>query len=200
MKIYEYLADTFPEMINGKIKASIDGAGELKGAVIAMSTKEDELCKMTMEIFIEAYGSEAGVAALKWLPHGGLYLTGGLTPKNMDFITGMDGRFMKAFKDKGRVSGILDSIPVYAVLVENLGERGAHYLAFKMLLELETKKMVARSDGVGHLVADVHGSDDEVQMVDECAGWGFSSTVLTPLAVGVGIGALAASTYCRCKR
>lgn len=37
---------------------------------------------------------------------------------------------MAAFKDKGRVSGILDKVPVYAVLVEDLGLRGASLHAF----------------------------------------------------------------------
>jgi hypothetical protein len=29
-----------------------------------------------MEIFYQCYGAEAGLAGLKWLPYGGLYLTG----------------------------------------------------------------------------------------------------------------------------
>lgn len=45
-------------------------AGELQGAVIA-THPEDDLCAQTMRIFVTAYGSEAGVAALKWLPYGG---------------------------------------------------------------------------------------------------------------------------------
>ena len=36
------------------------------------------LCNQSMEIFYECYGAEAGLAALKWLPYGGLYLTGTL--------------------------------------------------------------------------------------------------------------------------
>jgi len=91
-----------------------------------------------MEIFASAYGAEAGVAALKWLPTGGLYLTGGLTPKNMQWI--QSALFMEAFNDKGRVSGILKSIPVYAVLVEDLGERGAEYIALQLMQEVVRNK------------------------------------------------------------
>eukprot|EP00595_Chromulina_sp_UTEXLB2642_P001647 CAMPEP_0196766012 /NCGR_PEP_ID=MMETSP1095-20130614/16996_1 /TAXON_ID=96789 ORGANISM="Chromulina nebulosa, Strain UTEXLB2642" /NCGR_SAMPLE_ID=MMETSP1095 /ASSEMBLY_ACC=CAM_ASM_000446 /LENGTH=117 /DNA_ID=CAMNT_0042125781 /DNA_START=839 /DNA_END=1189 /DNA_ORIENTATION=+ len=89
-----------------------------------------------MEIFVTAYGSEAGVAALKWLPFGGLYLTGGITPKNIDLLTDKDGPFLSAFLDKGRVSGMLCSIPIYAVMTEDLGVRGAHLLAFRLLRDL----------------------------------------------------------------
>ena len=84
-----------------------------------------------MEIFIKAYGAEAGVLGLKFLPYGGIYLTGGLTPKNIELIRDPQWGFMRSLLDKGRVSGMLDAVPVFAVLVEDLGERGAHYVAYK---------------------------------------------------------------------
>lgn len=37
------------------------------------------------------------------MPFGGLYLTGGLTPKFLDRIRDPDGPFMRAYFDKGRV-------------------------------------------------------------------------------------------------
>ena len=36
---------------------------------------------------ISAYGSVAGSAALQWLPTGGLYIAGGLAPKNFKWFT-----------------------------------------------------------------------------------------------------------------
>lgn len=45
-------------------------AGDMMGKAIATNTS-NELCHLTMQIFAGAYGSEAGVAALKWLPQGG---------------------------------------------------------------------------------------------------------------------------------
>ena len=72
---------------------------------------------------LSAYGSEAGSAALKWIPTGGLYLTGGITPKMIDYIKGDNSEFMKAYKDKGRVSQLLDRIPLFAVMEEDLGLR-----------------------------------------------------------------------------
>ena len=68
-------------------------AGDLKGAVIAKHANRNELCRRTMEIFTAAYGAEAGVAGLKWLPFGGLYLAGGLTPKNLDWLRGANCGF-----------------------------------------------------------------------------------------------------------
>ncbi len=132
VNIYEFLSHTFPELVDADVHAKIESAGDLKGRIIA-TNQQNEVCKKSMEIFITSYGAEAGVAALKWLPYGGLYLTGGLTPRNIDLIRGRDGPFMTALLDKGRVSGMLCSIPIYAVLADNLGERGAHYMSFKLM-------------------------------------------------------------------
>lgn len=45
---------------------------------------------------------------------------------------GADSPFMKGFYDKGRVSGLLKAVPVYAVLVEDVGLRGAHFVASRV--------------------------------------------------------------------
>ena len=77
-----------------------------------------------MDIFLAAYGSEAGVAALKWLPFGGLYIGGGIAPKQRARIEASVGEaaggggFMGAFRDKGRMSGLMAKVPVRLVLAE----------------------------------------------------------------------------------
>ena len=38
--------------------------------------------------------------------------------------------FLHALKDKGRVSGMLDNVPVLAVMAEDVGERGAYLVAY----------------------------------------------------------------------
>ena len=73
-----------------------------------------------------AYGCEVGSCAIKYIPTGGMYVSGGLTPKNIKFMEGEDSPFMKAYHDKGRVTPLLNTIPLYAVMVEDLGVRGAH--------------------------------------------------------------------------
>ena len=77
-------------------------------------------------IIASAYGSESGSAAVKFIPTGGLFVTGGLTPKNIKWIEGQDSPFMKAYNDKGRVKPVLETVPVFAVMTEDLGVRGAH--------------------------------------------------------------------------
>ncbi len=89
----------------------------------AATEKTDLLSQKTMEIFIRAYGSEAGNLSLKLLPKGGLYIAGGVTAKNLHLIT--TGEFMYAFASKGRVSHLLDEIPVRVVLNQHVGLIGA---------------------------------------------------------------------------
>ena len=135
LSIYEFLNITYPKQSNIKVSKEISIARDLKPAVIAKNTNNCKNCKLTMEIFMTHYGCEAGVAACKWIPKGGLYLTGGITQKNIKLLSNAsdtdDGHFMKAFEDKGRLSSVVADIPLFAVLVEDLGERGAHWCAFQ---------------------------------------------------------------------
>ena len=55
------------------------------------------------------YGAEAGNLALKGLALGGVYLGGGIAPRLQPFFT--DGRFMRAFADKGRLEPFVSTLP-----------------------------------------------------------------------------------------
>lgn len=134
--VYEFLSSHMPNKVNPVVHEKIQVAGDQKGRIIAESQQDCELCKQVMEIFVTAYGAEAGVLGLKFLPYGGLYLTGGLTPKNLHLIKPKDGPFLHAFFDKGRVSGMLTPVPVFAVLAEDLGVRGAQLCAHQDYMEI----------------------------------------------------------------
>ncbi|KAL3935165.1 MAG: hypothetical protein SGBAC_009261 [Bacillariaceae sp.] len=127
--VYEFLAFRFPDRIDPKVHAEFEKETDMKAKVVAVNAKEGSLCLQAMEIMMGAYGSEAGSSAIKFIPTGGLFVTGGLTPKNIKFIEGQDSPFMKAYNDKGRVKPILEYVPVFAVLTEDLGVRGAHKCA-----------------------------------------------------------------------
>ncbi|MDJ1179661.1 glucokinase [Roseofilum sp. BLCC_M91] len=91
--------------------------------------KSDRLSEETMNIFIEAYGAEAGNLALKLLPYGGLYIAGGVAAKNLSLMT--DGQFLQAFLNKGRMSRLLQQIPIYIVTNQEVGLIGAALCAAK---------------------------------------------------------------------
>ncbi|KAL4129339.1 hypothetical protein PRIC2_005348 [Phytophthora ramorum] len=134
--IYEFLAKKFPEKVDAKVHEEFLKANTQQGRVIGENASTNELCNQTLEIFVGAYGREAGNAMLKYLPRGGFYITGGLAPKNLDYFTKKD-IFLNSLFDKGRVSPALRACPIYLVLNEDLGERGAHYYAYQLLKEME---------------------------------------------------------------
>ncbi|MGF1460996.1 MAG: glucokinase [Leptolyngbyaceae cyanobacterium] len=89
----------------------------------AAQAAEDTLAIQTMELFVGAYGAEAGNLALKLLPYGGLYVAGGIAAKNLTLMT--QDTFIGAFTHKGRMRPLLEDIPVKIVLNPQVGLIGA---------------------------------------------------------------------------
>ncbi len=74
----------------------------------------DPICSKALDLFVSVYGAEAGNLALKALAVGGVFVAGGIAPKIRSKLT--DGTFGTAFRDKGRFSGVMASIPIHLVL------------------------------------------------------------------------------------
>jgi len=76
-----------------------------------------------MKIVAAVYGAETGNIALKVLATGGMFLGGGIAPKILKTL--QNGGFMQAFLDKGRLSPLLQSIPVRVILDDTCALLGA---------------------------------------------------------------------------
>ena len=138
--IYQFFRDTNPREESaamaeifqtwsreiGKKDKTVDLAAEVSKAALAGS---DFLCEQTMNLFVTAYGAEAGNLALKILPYGGLYLAGGIAPKILQML--QQGAFMKAFCSKGRMRPLLEKIPVHVIRDPKVGLIGAALTAVK---------------------------------------------------------------------
>lgn len=98
----------------------VDSAAIISQAALE---KSDRLCAKTMEIFIEIYGVQTGNLALTLLPFNGLYVTGGIAAKILPLM--QEERFISAFKRKGRMSPLLEQIPVYVILNPQVGLLGS---------------------------------------------------------------------------
>src|SRR3984885_3451179 len=92
------------------------------------------LCFETMKMFCGAYGAESGNIALKVLATGGMYLGGGIAPKILKTLK--NGAFMQAFLDKGRLSALLQSVPVRIILDDTCALLGAASYAESKAAEL----------------------------------------------------------------
>lgn len=91
-----------------------------------------ELCAATMNTFVAILGAEAGNLALKVMATGGVYLGGGIPIRILPFL--MNGRFMEAFRSKGRLSAVLDRCPVYVILNPKAALLGAAQHGLESLL------------------------------------------------------------------
>lgn len=160
--IYQFLAWKYPEKLNkdvhklfcGHITSASGGAvGQTNDPAVVVEAARRETCPVCMQavdLFVGAYGAEAGVMALKFMPFGGLFVTGGVTNKTKDFILGEKGTpntFMDAFLDKGRVSHMLTRVPVYLVNGEDMGERGVKLKAMRMISEFHKMRKASKGRG-----------------------------------------------------
>lgn len=100
-------------------------AAEDPNAVIAQCAEDgsSSICFETMKTFSAAYGAEAGNVALKVLSMGGIYLGGGIPPRILKTL--QNGAFIQAFLDKGRLSPLLQSVPVRVILDDTCALLGA---------------------------------------------------------------------------
>jgi glucokinase len=130
--IYQFLRDrsTIAESPEIEEKVRRWEAGETNSdaaaaiANAAMSpTNGDRLATQTMQMFVEAYAAEIGNLALKLIPNGGLYIAGGIAPKILPLL--QNKQFLQVLKNKGRVSGVLEDIPIHIVLNPEVGLIGA---------------------------------------------------------------------------
>jgi glucokinase len=136
VNIYQFLRDISPNRENPTIakdirlweeetiddrSSSVDPAAIISQAALA---GKDSLCLQTMEIFVAAYGAEAGNFALKLLPYGGVYLAGGIAAKIIPLLQ-QDDRFLNAFQAKGRMKRIMQNIPIQIVLTPQVGLLGS---------------------------------------------------------------------------
>ena len=81
-------------------------------------------CVDALNMFVEAYGAEAGNLALRSVATGGVFVGGGIAPKILPVMT--DGRFIRAFLDKmPPFSELLANIPVKIILNEEAALLGA---------------------------------------------------------------------------
>jgi glucokinase len=82
-----------------------------------------EQCGEALDMFVEAYGAEAGNLALRSVATAGIYVGGGIAPKILPAL--QDGRFMDAFLDKAPMSDLLRTVPVMVIRNPAAGLLGA---------------------------------------------------------------------------
>ncbi len=90
----------------------------------------DLVCVEALDLFVSIYGAQAGNLALETLALGGLVVGGGIAPRIKTKLA--DGRFMLAFRAKGRMEPLLASMPVKVALEARAGLLGAAHVASRL--------------------------------------------------------------------
>jgi len=121
--IYDFLRDVRgmeePAWLSDRLASEDPNAVITELALAAKS----EICERALDMFVSAYGAEAGNLALKVLSIGGLYIGGGIAPRILEKLK--DGSFMRSFTDKGRLSQLLINMPVRVILESRAALLGA---------------------------------------------------------------------------
>jgi glucokinase len=80
-------------------------------------------CVETLEMFVSAYGAEAGNVALRTVATYGVYIGGGIAPRILPALS--SGRFVEAFRAKQPQHDLVSRIPVMVILNPRSGLLGA---------------------------------------------------------------------------
>lgn len=130
VRIYRHLAAQAPAADRSLIEAEMES--EDPAAVISRHALagSDALCVRALDTFVSAYGAQAGNLALTIMATGGVYVAGGIAPRIVEKLT--DGRFMSAFRDKGRLPLFLARVPVRVVVNRGVGLIGAASVAARL--------------------------------------------------------------------
>ena len=134
VNIYKFVRDNprLGEHENPELKFAVASEADPAAAISRFATEhQDHMALRTLDIFIRAYASSAGNLALAALPYGGLYLVGGIAPKLLPYL--QSGRFLEVFIDKGRMSHLLQRIPLHVVCNSKVGLQGAAVYAARMV-------------------------------------------------------------------
>jgi glucokinase len=103
---------------------AVDDIGDLPARISTSAfEKRCSQCVEAMEMFVEAYGAEAGNIALRAVATAGVFIGGGIAPKILPALQA--GSFMRAFLAKPPMDDLISSIPVSVILNDDAALIGA---------------------------------------------------------------------------
>jgi glucokinase len=123
VNVYEFLREAGCGDEPGGFAARLalpDAAAEISRAAL---NGTNPLAEKALDLWVAVYGAEAGNLALKTMAIGGIFLSGGISPKILSKLKGPI--FMRSFLDKGRLRPLLESVPVQVVTNDKAGLLGA---------------------------------------------------------------------------
>jgi len=122
--IYDFLRDTKKVEEPKELREQMSEAPDPPALISKLAAEgKTPICDQTMSLFVSIYGAETGNCALYFMSTGGIFIGGSIAAKNVNRMK--DPAFMKSFLDKGRMTLLLQQMPVKIVLNDDSGIIGA---------------------------------------------------------------------------
>ena len=122
--IYDFLRDTKKVDEPKELQEQMSQAPDPPALISKLAAEgKTPICDQTMSLFVAIYGAETGNCALYFMSTGGIFIGGSIAAKNVKKMK--DPAFMKSFLDKGRMTSLLQQMPVKIVLNDDSGIIGA---------------------------------------------------------------------------
>lgn len=124
--IYSFLRDTGKEQEPASLHEKLKSGEPAKVITEEALQGGAPICRRTVEIFLDLVACEAANLALKIMATGGVFIAGGIVPRLLPLLD--RDRFQEKFVKQGRLSKVLETIPVRLVMNGDVGIVGAaHY-------------------------------------------------------------------------
>jgi len=128
LELYKFLHETGRGAEDAALTETIYQQGHPAPIVRAALDGRSERCSMALDRFISIYGAEAGNLGLKLMARGGIYIGGGIAPRIIERLR--QPAFLSSLTSKGRMTPLLESMPVHVILNDKVGLLGAaHHTA-----------------------------------------------------------------------
>lgn len=127
VNIYEFLRSINYAQEPPNVSACFSGKDPSSVIATEAMAGGSELCVKALDMFVGIYGAAAGNVALLLKAVAGVYIGGGIAPKIIEKLK--DGTFMKAFVAKGRLTDLLEAIPVRVIMNDKTALLGAARVA-----------------------------------------------------------------------
>ncbi len=130
IRIYEFIRQSgaFKSTEHTREIDSLKDGG--KPELISKYKSIDRTCRETFEFFRNAYAVFARNFAIESETYGGVYIAGGIAPKNPGIF---NKEFVRIFMQNDRFSGFLKQVPVYLITNPNAGLMGAGFAGAQLL-------------------------------------------------------------------
>jgi glucokinase len=131
--VYAFLKNLKLRAESPEVAARLAGAVDKTPVIVEAGldrTHGSIICAATLNLFVSILAAECGNVALKFMATGGVYLGGGLPPRLLPLLE--QSHFMQRFVAKGRLSQVLEDVPVQ-VIVSPAALMGAAHIALALL-------------------------------------------------------------------